>query len=226
MTATALPPPAPSADAAPEAPRPAEGLRERKKRETRGRLHRTALELALARGLDSVTVEQIATQAQVSARTFFNYFPTKESAVVGMSTDFVDRFVGELVARPADEGVLTSLQRVVEARSATLAAEPELRRQRIEAFRRWPGLLATAAGSTGPLERALAAHLAERLGVDPTRDIRPGLYVGCATAVLRAAMSVSQEELSVAIAAGFDALRAGLADLPPAPTPPAADPVA
>ena len=47
-------------------PAPDEGLRERKKRETRGRLHRVALELVVAHGLDHVTIEQIAGGADVS----------------------------------------------------------------------------------------------------------------------------------------------------------------
>ncbi|MGY1643441.1 TetR/AcrR family transcriptional regulator [Geodermatophilus sp. SYSU D00703] len=59
------------------------GLRERKKADTRRRLTEAAQELVLAHGLDGVTVEQVCGRAGVSLRTFFNYFESKEQAVLG-----------------------------------------------------------------------------------------------------------------------------------------------
>ncbi|MDR0345295.1 MAG: TetR/AcrR family transcriptional regulator, partial [Nocardiopsaceae bacterium] len=59
------------------------GLRERKKQATRRALHDAALQLALERGLEHLTVEEISATADVSARTFFNYFPGKEEAILG-----------------------------------------------------------------------------------------------------------------------------------------------
>jgi len=63
--------------------KPALGLREAKKLATRKELTRAARELVLQHGFDAMTVEMIAAQAQVSVRTFFNYFDTKESAILG-----------------------------------------------------------------------------------------------------------------------------------------------
>src|ERR687893_563497 len=59
------------------------GRRERKKLQTHRALATAARELALARGLDGLTVEDIADAADVSVRTFFNYFSCKEAALVG-----------------------------------------------------------------------------------------------------------------------------------------------
>ncbi|MFD2025589.1 TetR/AcrR family transcriptional regulator [Promicromonospora aerolata] len=78
---------------------PAEqGLRERKKRARRAALIDAAQQLVAAHGLDAVTVEMISAEAGVSARTFFNYFETKDDAVLGaeefsLSEDDIRTFV-------------------------------------------------------------------------------------------------------------------------------------
>jgi AcrR family transcriptional regulator len=58
------------------------GLRERKKAATHRAIREAALRLALARGADKVRVEDIATEAGVSARTYNNYFSSREQAIV------------------------------------------------------------------------------------------------------------------------------------------------
>jgi AcrR family transcriptional regulator len=58
-----------------------EGLRERKKRETRDAIAAAALALFLERGFDAVTVVDVAVAANVSEKTVFNYFATKEDLV-------------------------------------------------------------------------------------------------------------------------------------------------
>lgn len=60
-------------------------LRERKARETQLGIERATLELALENGLANVTIEHIAERADISSRTFFNYFASKEDAVMGYS---------------------------------------------------------------------------------------------------------------------------------------------
>jgi AcrR family transcriptional regulator len=61
---------------------PSEGLRERKKRQTREAIAAAAMELFMARGFDEVTVADVARAADVSEKTVFNYFPTKEDLVL------------------------------------------------------------------------------------------------------------------------------------------------
>ena len=64
------------------------GLRERKKIKARLAIERAALELVLERGYDGTTVEDICERAEVSKKTFFNYFPSKAAVVTGRVSEF------------------------------------------------------------------------------------------------------------------------------------------
>jgi AcrR family transcriptional regulator len=66
------------------------GLRERKRLATRQAIQRAVLRLALDRGLEHVTIEEVSREADISPRTFFNYFVSKEAAIAGDSPDFLD----------------------------------------------------------------------------------------------------------------------------------------
>ncbi len=56
-----------------------EGLRERKRRETRARIAGSAMPLFMRRGFDAVSVAEIAAAAGVAEKTVYNYFPVKAS---------------------------------------------------------------------------------------------------------------------------------------------------
>src|SRR5262249_6939771 len=79
----------------------AEGLRERKKRQTRQLLSDTATQMFLERGFEGVRVSEIATVCGVSEKTVFNYFPTKESLIL----DRWDAMSGALLIALADPAV-------------------------------------------------------------------------------------------------------------------------
>lgn len=117
-------------------------LRERKRSDTFRDLHATAAELVLDRGLAGVTVEEIADRVGVSQRTFFNYFPTKEDAVLGVRepelTDaslasFGDAAGRDLLTRVVQlfvDTLRTSLVPTGETtRRAVMTAHPELRQR-------------------------------------------------------------------------------------------------
>jgi AcrR family transcriptional regulator len=78
------------------------GLRERKKVRTRATLIEAAAELCLTHGYDNTTVEQIASAADVSPRTFSRYFPTKESVITAMTGDMDGYLAAALERQPAD----------------------------------------------------------------------------------------------------------------------------
>lgn len=62
------------------------GLRERKRRETRTAIEKATIELTISAGLDQTTIEAISERAGISPRTFFNYFDSKEDALLGMDS--------------------------------------------------------------------------------------------------------------------------------------------
>jgi AcrR family transcriptional regulator len=89
------------------------GLRERKKLATRQALGSAAMRLAIERGLDNVLVEDIAAAANVSARTFNNYFASKYEAICALMVDRSYRIGDELRARPEGEGLWEAIRAAV-----------------------------------------------------------------------------------------------------------------
>src|SRR6478752_1771887 len=77
-----------------------EGLRERKKRETREAIAAAAMELFLARGFEAVTVAEVAQAADVSEKTVFNHFPTKEDLVFARGDDRLQERAEAIRLRP------------------------------------------------------------------------------------------------------------------------------
>ncbi|WP_044506290.1 TetR/AcrR family transcriptional regulator [Mycobacterium simiae] len=74
------------------------GLRERRRRETSADIRDAAVRLSLERGFDKVTIDEICAEAGISTRTFFNYFPNKESAIAYGPSDIPPELVAEFVA--------------------------------------------------------------------------------------------------------------------------------
>ncbi len=120
------------------------GLRARKARETRRALEAATLALVMEQGFENTTVEQIADRAFVSPRTFFNYFSSKEDAVLGNPIGASgDELLIGFPRRPGPEGVYADLRGFIirffeenvladdllEKRMAVLAMVPELQRR-------------------------------------------------------------------------------------------------
>ncbi|GGX41866.1 TetR/AcrR family transcriptional regulator [Streptomyces fructofermentans] len=97
----------------------AEGLRERKKRETRQRISDIATGLFLEHGFVTVTMAEVADAADVSVNTVYNYFPAKEDLFFDRSRGIVDRLSRWVRGRRAGESaaaaVLRELRGEVEA---------------------------------------------------------------------------------------------------------------
>src|SRR4051794_21457787 len=122
-----------------------EGLRERKKRQTRDAIAAAAMDLFLARGYDEVTVADVARAADVSEKTVFNHFPAKEDLVFSRSDDRLAERVQAIQNRPP--GV--PLTRVFE--DETMAFLDALAAGQIDALMTVPRLVRSSATLRGRL---------------------------------------------------------------------------
>ncbi|SMC89053.1 TetR/AcrR family transcriptional regulator [Kibdelosporangium aridum] len=91
-----------------------EGRRERKKQRTRQALIEAAVELFEAKGFQDTTVAEIAEAADVSTRTFFLHFPTKEDVLLANAEWRFDLGVQAIAERKAGESVADVLRRAAQ----------------------------------------------------------------------------------------------------------------
>lgn len=164
------------------------GLRERKKARTRASLQSAALRLAVERGADQVTVADIAAAADVSPRTYFNYFSSREEAFVADDLERGRHFVELVTASPGgSEAWLLLRAAALEAFGASAQPrEEELLKQQL--LRTSPEVLAHVLSTFDPLERQLVHELRRRVGAG-SRTL-PHLLANSVLAALRAAVEV------------------------------------
>ncbi|MFF5010131.1 TetR/AcrR family transcriptional regulator [Streptomyces phaeochromogenes] len=158
----------------------AEGLRERKKRETRQRISDIATGLFLEHGFVTVTMAEVADAADVSVNTVYNYFPAKEDLFFDRSRGVVDRLSrwvrGRRVGESAAFAVLRELREEVEAVSPRVGL--------MEGYDRFmrvihdaPALRSRLWSLQQEVHDDLEAALREETGADPD-DPTPGLMAG------------------------------------------------
>ena len=176
------------------AERTTEGLRERKKADTRRALSDAALRLALENGIDQVTREAIANLAGVSLRTFNNYFTGKYEALAYRQVERLRRGIDALRARPAGEPLWTS---VTEAMLAPMEAElaeaqgdgdDAPSRSELAEIRKMLMNPEIRSAISKDLFDEWVHVIAERSGTDPARDMYPRLVAAVMGAVGDAAM--------------------------------------
>jgi AcrR family transcriptional regulator len=191
------------------------GRRDLKKQQTRDALAAAALRLAADRGLDHITVEEISAAAGVSPRTFFNYFATKDDAVLSDTTiDAADirRRLAELLPRMP---VLQAIQRSLVMTVAAMEADRDRWFLRMRVVGDSPSLLPRLVAAGAEAERENAAVIAAHLGV-PVAGY-PTLIAAVTGAAFRVAMtswaeSAGRLSLGGLIDQAFQSLAAGLAD--------------
>jgi AcrR family transcriptional regulator len=101
-----------------------EGLRERKKRRTRAAIADAALKLFDQRGFDAVTVADVAEAAEVSEKTIFNYFPSKEDLVFEAAVERRAALLNAVRNRGPGVSVVEPFRRATAAFIERLETEP------------------------------------------------------------------------------------------------------
>jgi AcrR family transcriptional regulator len=180
-------------------------------------ISRAAMQLFAERGFDAVTVEQIATQAGISARTFFRYFPTKEDVVFRYQNHLQDRLVIAFDARPAEEGPVTALRNAYVATSRVMPEDRDdvvLLGRFLEGSR---GLKARSHGQHAVDREALIAALSARLGRHPRKreiaeTIASAMGAAASTAFHRWVASGGRGDPSETVATALDILIHGLSE--------------
>jgi AcrR family transcriptional regulator len=162
-------------------------LRERKKAATREALQAAALRLAVRDGLDALTVEAIAETVDVSPRTFFNYFGSKEEALLPSDEARHVELQQAITARPADEPPQQALHAVIRALAVRISERREETTLRMQLVRENPSLLPRHLANFATFERVLVEAIAARTGLDPDRDLYPSLAATAAVGALRSA---------------------------------------
>lgn len=195
------------------------GLRERKKQKTRAQLTDAAFRLFGERGFDNTTIEDIVDEVEVSPRTFFRYFDSKEDVVIGFFDDIGLELRAMLEERPADEPPYTA----VCAALGSLADMYEADEGRVVAAKRLsydtPSIRARLLDKHARWENNLTEGLAARLQVDPDRDPRPRLIAAVALAAFSTAVgdwcaTGAKADLHTRVDEALAAVGAGLATTP------------
>jgi AcrR family transcriptional regulator len=164
-----------------EACGPALGLRERKKQKTRETIIKVALELFDERGYEQTTIAEIADAAEVSPRTIFAYFPSKEDILFCDLPEARERLAQALRERPEGATALDALRDFIAGslsadgnevlRKRILASDETLRRSKRARF--------------APFEQLMIEAIAEDLHAGPD-DIRPQIVASALTAAFSA----------------------------------------
>jgi mycofactocin system transcriptional regulator len=204
-------------EAAGLAPGPAPGSAPRRGRPpstSRRELQKVALRLFAERGFENTTIEQIATEAGVSERTFFRYFTTKASVLWAEFETEVETIRAALAAVPDDMPMMEAIRGAVVAANHYHAEDVPEMRLRMNLIATVPALSFSAAEHYEAWEQAIREFAGRRLG-QPAGSLYP-LAVGRAVlAVCRAAYdrwsARADSDLTVYLDAALSALAAGFA---------------
>jgi AcrR family transcriptional regulator len=173
-------------------------------------LEAVAMRLFEQRGFD-VTVEEIASEAQISVRTFYRYFPAKDDVLQLRIEKRSERLRAALSTRPADEPPLHSLRLALE--EVVSAEDPEL-------VRRWTVVVAATPsvlrGVLGGIQlkshRVIAEFFGARLG-SPSDALVPTMLAAAVGGVIQAAQTqwfLRGGDLASAISDGLEVLERGI----------------
>jgi AcrR family transcriptional regulator len=162
---------------------PVPSLRERKKAETRETISRAAVKLALERGLENVRVPDIAAEADVSPRTYNNYFASIPEAICASAADRALALAAVVRARPASEPLAEAVANAI----VEVVSHENLDRDLVGLIMHCPPLRGELFKAIVARDMALTQAIAERSGTDPG-DLFPQILAAAYSGATRVAM--------------------------------------
>lgn len=166
------------------------GLRERKKAKTRLALEDAALDLFASKGFDATTVDEIAAACDVSRRTFFRYYASKEEVFSG-DHEVEEAAVFDFISsRPPSEPALASLRAAVEAMAGEMGTDRDRLLAKMRIIQQTPSLESTALQHSSQMVDRIVDALVARSGgeADPDDVFRMRLVTQAAIGALRASI--------------------------------------
>ena len=193
---------------------PTTGLRERKKEKTREALVSSALRQFTERGFDRVTVEEIAAASDVSPRTFFRYFASKEEALFAESDAHRTRLLALLAGEDPGVPPFQALESAMRMVAADYAEQRDVLQLRQRIVMSTPSLRTRAAERQQGWETEVIEHLRASGRARHMTDLDLRLVVAATTTALRVAVeawigSDGSGDLTPLIDDAFKRLRAG-----------------
>jgi AcrR family transcriptional regulator len=195
---------------------PEAGLRARKRQQTRDRITEAAMALFLAHGFEATTLDDIAKAADISRRSFFHYFASKEDVVVAWQDGSADAMIAAIAGRPANEPMLTAAENAILTLSRQFKPEDAVAMACLK--RDTPVLRAREQVKYEKMERAMAAALAGRT-TDAAEKLRAPLVAMITTGAIRLASESwmaegAHEGIEALVRRTFNDIRAILGEPP------------
>jgi AcrR family transcriptional regulator len=174
---------------------PQAGRRERKKQRTREALIDAAFTLFAEKGFEPTTVEEIADTVDVSSRTFFRYFSSKEDVVLTYQEEQFEALLEALAARPAEEPVVTAMRRAVVSvihacEEGEYGFDPAKFSCIQQLLKSSPAVFSRALEYGQKKHMVITKLIADRMGVDPEKDMRPHVAAATVSCTFQAAFEV------------------------------------
>lgn len=143
------------------------GLRERKRLATRRTIQLAVLALIAEKGFEKVTVEDISARADVSSRTFFNYFPSKDAAAIGDAPNLPDESHQQAFvdAGPGSD-LIMGLARLLVHAVEEQAGDVEMLQERRRLLKEYPQLFSMRMATMRVFEEQITALISRRLAHD------------------------------------------------------------
>jgi AcrR family transcriptional regulator len=198
----------------------------------RAQLVDAALKLFTERGFEATTVDDIVELVEVSRRTFFRYFDSKEDVVLAFTDRVGEEISNGLAARPPGEPPLTSVRLALGPLVDLYDAERDRALLLAKLTEEAVGIRARHLDRQDRWQRRLATEMAARMKLDPQKDLQPPLVAAVALTAIDVAVrawtaSGGRSNLSELVNTAFSALDGGLNKIPtptvvsapPAPAP-------